>query len=323
MPTHLQRETPIVDFGAHIVPEEYVPDSMQRLDSIIGPIHNDPDLIHARYTEVGIDRIVLSQPPYMGHGDANSVAKSNDGLCDIINDHDDFYGLAAIPTAAGGEIAANEFERCLNNGLHGGALETMSDGIELIDNEVEPIFRVAEKYDAPILVHPKIHMSLHDEVDVLSDKYQLNATLGREVALSESIFKLIHGGVLETFPDLNLVFHHLGGNIASMLGRIHVYHDIERWPGQEEIKSFTEFKRELENRIYLDSSGFWGYPGPIRTTLEEFPASQVLLGTDSPYEPRSADELHQYVKSIIDVTSETDADSVLGENALDLLANVS
>lgn len=322
MPKQLARDELIVDFGGHIVPEHLVPEGMKPLDERISDVHNDPNRVHERYTEAGIDRVVLSMPPYMGIGDAEAVGEANDELRDIVEANDDFYGLAAIPTAAGGETAAEELERNLEQGLHGGALETMTDGIELNDEEVEPIFEVAEEYDAPLLVHPKIDVSLDEEVDVLDDKYRLNASLGREAALTGSILKVIHDGVLEDYPDLDLVFHHLGGNIASMLGRIHLHHDIGRWPEQEHIKPFDEFKRELEERVYIDSSGFWGYHAPIRTALEELPSSQVLFATDAPYEPRSTEELHQHARSVAEVASGTDADRVLGRNALDLLANV-
>jgi predicted TIM-barrel fold metal-dependent hydrolase len=322
MPKQLTREELIVDFGGHIVPDHLVPEGMEPLDDRISDVHNDPEALHDRYTEAGIDRVVLSMPPYMGIGDADAVAESNDELRDIVEANDDFYGLAAIPTAAGGETAAAELERNLEAGLHGGALETMSEGIELTDEEVEPIFEVAQEHDAPLLVHPKIDVSLDEEHDVLPDKYRLNAALGREAALSESILKVIHDDIYADFPDLDLVFHHLGGNIASMLGRIHLHHDLGRWPDQEYIKSFDEFKRELEERVYIDSSGFWGYHLPLRAALEEFPASQVLFGTDAPYEPRSTEELHQHARAVAEVASETDADRVLGRNTLDLLANV-
>lgn len=322
MHDRLERDAPIVDFGGHMVADGYVPEFMEPLDGIIGDVHNDPDLILDRYEQAGIDRIVLSQPPYMGIEDADAVRESNDVLRDIVDGEDRFHSLAAIPTAAGGTAAAEEFERCLENGFNGGALETMSGGIELVDEEVEPIFEVAEKHDAPLLVHPKIDVSLHEEVDVLSDDFRLNAIFGREAALSESIFKVVHQGVLEEYPDLDLVFHHLGGNIASMLGRAHLHLDIGRWPGQDHVKSYDEFKREIEERVYLDSSGFFGYHAPLRASLEEFPASQVLFGTDAPYEPRSAPELRQHAESVVEVASDTDADAVLGGNALDLLVNV-
>lgn len=316
--TVADRDFPVVDFGAHLVTS--VPESMKALDDIIGPIHRDPVQTIERYEAAGIDRLVLSQPPFMGHDDVEETAAANDELLEIIEEHEQLYGLAALPVGAGGDAAAEELERCLDAGYHGGALETTSHGIKLSDEEVRSVFDVASREGAPLLVHPKIDDSLHP--DVLDDKYRLNAIFGREAALSESIFEMIHMGILDDYPDLDLVFHHLGGNIASMLGRVHLHHDIGRWPGQEHIKPYAEFKRQLEERVYIDSAGFFGYHAPVRTALEELPSSQVVFGTDAPYEGRSSEELNRFATVVTDVASETDAAAVLGGNTLDLLANV-
>lgn len=314
------RDGPIVDFGGHMVLPGHVPDPMKALDEVVGPVHTDPDLVARRYESAGIDRVVLSQPPSLGGADAPDVRAANDALYEVLADYDQFYGLASVPTAAGGTTAAEELERCLEDGFHGGALETESGGIELDDEEITPVFEVAGRHGAPLLVHPKLHDSLGP--DVLDDAYQLNAIFGREVALAESIFRVIHGGVLESFPDLTLVFHHLGGNLASMLGRIHLRLDAGRWPGQESVKPFDAFKRELDDRVYVDTSGFWGYSAPMRAAYEAFPASQILFGTDSPYEPRTPDELARLASVVTDVASEGDAAAILGGNTLELLANV-
>jgi predicted TIM-barrel fold metal-dependent hydrolase len=314
----------VIDFGAHIYPEEFLPGSEDNpdadLNDMLGPIQYDPEELLDRMDGGGVDAAVLSQPYYMGYSDAELVADANDALLSIVESEDRFYGLAALPVAAGGEAAAEEFERCLEAGYHGGGLETESGGIELTDDELEPVFDVAEEHDAPLFVHPKLDDSVHP--DTLDDTYRLNAVFGREVALSRGIVKAIHTGVLDRHENLDLIFHHLGGNIASMLGRVHLHHDIGRWPGQDAIKPYAEFKAQLEERVYIDSSGFFGYHAPVRTALEELPSSQVLFGTDAPYEGRSDDELNRFATVVTDVASETDAEAVLGGNTLDLLTNV-
>ncbi|SFR64356.1 amidohydrolase family protein [Halogeometricum limi] len=314
------REFPIIDFGAHLVTD--VPEFMEPLDDRIGPVHTDPEATIDRYKNAGIDRLVLSQPPFMGSTDVERTRNANDDLMDIVEGDDDLYGLAALPVGASGGEAADELERCLDRGYNGGALETMSNGTKLTDEEVRPVLEVADREGAPLLVHPKIDVSLHPEVDVLDDKYRLNAVFGREAALSQSILEVVHMGILDDYPDLNLVFHHLGGNIASMMGRVHLHHILGRWPGQEHIESFDDFKQKLESRVFVDTSGFYGYHAPIRTTLEEFPSSQVLFGTDAPYEARDADELSRFATTVLDVASDTDSEAVLSGNALRLLANV-
>lgn len=308
-----------VDFGGHLYPESVFPEPIRDgpLGELLGRRLTDPEHVASLYEAAGIDTVVLSQPFYMGESDSETVATANDALLEVVDAYDQFYGLAAVPVAAGGEAAAAEFERALEAGYNGGAVETKTEGIELTDAVLEPVFEVAEKYDAPLLVHPKLHESLHS--DVLDDTYLLNAIFGREAALSESICKVIHQGVLDRHPDLNLVYHHLGGNIASMLGRVHLQLDEGRWPGQDAVLSYDEFKRVLEDRIYLDTSGFFGYERPLRSTLEEFPVSQVIFGTDYPFEPRDEAELADLAASVERTTSRRDTERILSGNALDLL----
>lgn len=319
-----EEDRTVIDFGAHLFPESVFPTAAYEESASQGssfvPLLKDPETFSQRLAAAGIDIGVLSQPYYMGHAETDLVVEANDALLSVIDRYQEYYGLAAIPVAAGGEAAAGEFERCIANGYHGGAIETKTNGIELIDSELEPVFEVAEETGAPLLVHPKLHESLGP--DVLDDSYALNAVFGREAALCESLCKVIHDGVLDRFPGLNLVYHHHGGNIASMLGRVHNHLDDGRWAGlHERTKPYSEFKAQLESRIYVDTSGFFGYPAPLRTTLEELPATHVLLGTDFPFEPRTADELRQFVRVVEQLAPRKDARHILGETAADLLVN--
>jgi len=310
-----------IDFGAHVYPEASFPEPIENspLDDLIPTLLRNPGELRRLYNAAGIDHAVLSQPYYMGSADTEATAEANDALLDVIEDDTMFYGLAAIPVSAGGDAAAAEFERALDAGYHGGAIETKTNGIELTDDALEPVFEVADRTGAPLLVHPKLDESLHP--DVLDDTYLLNATFGREAALSESICKVIHQGILDRYSDLNLVFHHLGGNIASMMGRIHLQLDDGRWPGQDHVKDYQSFKAQLESRVYIDTSGFFGYESPIESALEEFPSTNVLFGTDYPFEPRDATELSDFVETIQTVGGE-DAERILEQNTRDLLVNV-
>ncbi|RDI69928.1 hypothetical protein DWB78_17435 [Halopelagius longus] len=130
---------------------------------------------------------------------------------------------------------------------------------------------------------------------------------------------MIHHGVLDRYPNLTLVYHHLGGNIASMFGRVHVQLDANRWPQQDSVLDFDDFEQTLTDRIYVDTSGFFGYAAPLRAALEVFPSSQILFGTDTPYEPRSTGEARRFASTVSDVASKSEARRILGENARSLL----
>jgi predicted TIM-barrel fold metal-dependent hydrolase len=149
----------------------------------------------------------------------------------------------------------------------------------------------------------------------------MNAIFGREVALCQSICGAIHGGLVDRHPDLKLVYHHLGGNIAGMLGRVRLHQVPEWWGNQDALKPTDAFRDALETNIYLDTSGYLGAVPPLRTALEEFPSSQILLGTDCPFEARTTDDMERFPRVIDDLSSNTDTRQILGENALSILAN--
>lgn len=320
----------VIDFSAHLYPDE--PEVLSRQHTapfrethqFLGDlhdegIHTDLDRLMSVHEQAGIDGAVISQPLYFGMGDTDRVKMANDSLWDSVADIDDYYALAAVPTAAGGEDAVAELERCIDRGFHGGVLETKSDGIELHHDAVQPVLAYADREEVPLMVHPKLHDSLHE--DVLSDEVRLNAVFGREVALMESVFNVVHHGVLDRHDNLTLVYHHNAGNLASKMGRIHMNLDEGRWPGQEHVKPFDEFKRQLERNIYLDTSGYFGYHSAFRATLEEFPAKNLLFGTDYPYETRMPATHRKIMDTIADLTSHTDTRRVLGDNAFEVLVN--
>lgn len=315
-----------VDFGAHYypeIPEELVTkhEDIERFDG--SPVCTDVDAIVDRYAAAGFDRVVLSMPYYMGSADAEATARANDELLDAVTAHEELYGLAAIPVAAGGEAAADEFRRALDAGFHGGALETNSAGIELIDEELEPVLDVADETGAPILVHPNVSFQEErldeDEPEQPEDTWKLNSIFGTENALARSLCKVIHEGVYDRYPDLSLVFHHNGGNVASMLSRVELWMNRVHRFGGEHLKEYDEFAAQLEERVYVDTAGYFGDPGPFRETFRAFPASQVLYATDFPYETLSPETFGKIAGTVEQLRPPSEADAVLGGNALDLL----
>lgn len=313
----------VIDFGAHLHPEATIPDAVRHrpLTEHLGAVEYDAAALAAYFDGGGIDEAVLSQPFFTGHDDATATAAANDALLDVTTAYDRFYGLAAVPTGAGGEAAAAEFERCLAAGYNGGAVETESHGVDLTSEAVEPVLEVANDTGAPLFVHPKLHDSLGP--GVLDDDYLLNAIVGREAALLESICTVVHDGLFDRYPDLNLVYHHFGGNLGATMGRIELQLDPGRWPGrQEHVRSFAAFRDALASNVYVDTAGFFAYQNPFEAAVKELSASNVVFGTDAPYEPRTDEELRRFVETVTETLPAEDADRVLSGNARELLANV-
>lgn len=306
----------VIDFGVHFYPgelEDSSPSTTAPTKAALAGADrlHDPESMIDEMRRAGVDAMVLSNPDYMGHDDPEETARSNDILFKHVAKHDEFYGLAALPEGGRGEEAASEFERCIDMGFHGGGLDKSHRS--LTDEAMEPVLEVADRTGAPILSH---------SVKLGEAPFRRNAIFGREHAHQESLYDAIHGGLFDRYPNLKIVWHHFGGNFASMLGRIHLQCESGRWPNQDGMKPFEEFKSILEERVYVDTSGFFGYTAPIRVALEEFPATQVLFASDYPWEPRSADDIRGMVEAVQSSGTRRDLRRILGENALDILVNV-
>ena len=185
---HRDADSPVIDFGAHYLATET--DQAKRYDELVGSRIRDPKQYLEWFEKGGFDGAVLSQPHFMGHPDREKAAGSNDDLWEVVRSFDEFYGLAALPIGAGGTEAASEFERCLNNGFHGGALSAELNGVDLVHKEVAPVLEVANQTGAPLFVHPTSNTELRSLV--LPDEYQINSAYGREARLCGSISNVIH-----------------------------------------------------------------------------------------------------------------------------------
>ncbi|WP_299263417.1 amidohydrolase family protein [Halorientalis sp.] len=307
-----------IDFGAHYHPTEVFPSGtrLDDLNELLDGRINNLDALLKLYDGTDVDRVALSQPYYMGGEDEAAVTRANQQLVETA-ESEDVFPIASIPLLDSGEQSANLFRQAINNGCCAGALETRTRGIELTDEAVEPVFNVADQADVPIFVHPKLTSSLHPEA--LDDDYRLNSIFGREAALASSISKVIHDGVFDRYENLSLVFHHFGGNIASMLGRVHLQLESGRWETQDTVKSFADFEEQLRQRVYVDTSGFLGYEAPLKSALEVFGPSQILFATDAPFEPRTPEEVSDLLSTVRSNTTQDEFEMITKTNAVELL----
>lgn len=296
----------VIDFGAHLLPTERQED----------PTYWDIEVANDRFTSGGVDGAVLSWSRYIGHDDVDAVQRANDTLLEVLSELENYFGLAALPSGAGGDDAAREFERCLDEGWNGGAIQTTANGINSTDEEMAPVYEVADRAGAPLLIHPKINDSLGP--DALDDRLLLNSVFGREIALCETICRMIHGGLLDRYREFTPVIHHTGGNIAAMLGRLQI-----KLPADppDHLKPTEEFIAQLRDRIYIDTSGYGGNELALGAAREVFSTSNMLFGSDYPYETRTGEGFRNIISGIKSVATDDEIDDVLGKNALNILVN--
>ena len=129
-----------------------------------------------------------------------------------------FVGVAQLPQTQGLNIEAciAELERAIDKLGFVGALinpdpnaDSQSPGMD--DKAWFPLYKVAEKLDATLVVHPAI--SRDPRIERIPHSYQLNNL--REEALATLLLE--HSDVFQKFPKLRIVICHCGGGLRRVM----------------------------------------------------------------------------------------------------------
>jgi predicted TIM-barrel fold metal-dependent hydrolase len=167
----------------------------------------------------------------------------------------------------------------------------------------------------PIFVHPALAPKGYS----LMQDYMLPVILTREFDLGVAVTRLIAGGVVERYPDLQFVFAHFGGGMAGYKERISRSSYRFRLPAL-----FDDYF----DRLYFDMAGFEGSPVALRCALEGIRPERMVFATDypqnfnssDPQRGRSVDGMREYIDEIRRLPLDTKVkDGMLGGAAAALL----
>ena len=203
-----------------------------------------------------------------------------------------------------GAAALSELERAVSElGLKGVTISSQVNGLSLDAKEFTPFYEVVNRLKVPIFVHPALGPKGYD----LMKDYMLPVILTREFDLGVAVTRMIAGGVVERYPDLQFVFAHFGGGLAGYKERISRSSYRFKLP-----QSFDEYF----NQLYFDMAGFEGSPIALRCALEVIKPERMVFATDypqnfnasDPKQGKSIDGVNEYVDEIrrlpLDATDE-------------------
>ena len=204
-----------------------------------------------------------------------------------------FVGLAHAPVLDGG-AGLDEVERAIGTlGLKGVTISSQVNGLSLDAKEFTPFYELINELDVPVFVHPALAPKGYG----LLNDYQLPVILTREFDLGVAVTRLIAGGIVERYPEIQFVFAHFGGGLAGYKERIARSSYRFKLP-----KSFEEYF----DLLYFDMAGFEGSPIALRCALEGIRPERMVFATDypqnfnnsDPKQGRSVDGVREYIDEI-------------------------
>jgi aminocarboxymuconate-semialdehyde decarboxylase len=192
-----------------------------------------------------------------------------------------FSGLGGVPLQDV-DAACRELEHVLRaQKLLGVEIATHVNGVSIGDARFEPFFAEAERLAAPIFVHA-LHPAGLDRLVGPPALEQVVAFPG-DVALG--IASMITGGTLERHPRLKIGFSHGGGAFAQVLPRLE--HGWKAIPAVRD--AIPQPPSAYARKLYYDDLVYDAKS--LAFVIERFGATQIMIGTDYPFNVQDKDPL--------------------------------
>jgi predicted TIM-barrel fold metal-dependent hydrolase len=209
---------------------------------------------------------------------ARIVKIQNEKLAEFCAAHPDRFAAFASLTLQAPDLAVQELETAIKKqGLKGAAIGSSVNGVDFSDPKFHPVWAKAEELGAPLFIHPRGIPELGKR---LSGNGWLDNSIGYPLDTTIALSHLIFEGTLDRFPGLKVIAAHGGGYLPSYADRSDHPCTVQPKgcnPAIELKKKPTDYLRQ----IYFDSVVFT--PEAIRHLAAQVGASQILLGSDSPF----------------------------------------
>jgi len=215
----------------------------------------------------------------------------NDGFAELCAQHPDhFPGWVAQAPMAAPDCGVREAARAMKMGALGVQIYTNVAGKPIDHPDFEPFWKAMNKTGTPIWMHPSRTASTPDYASESKSKYEIWWTLGWSYETAAAMSRLVFSKILDKYPKLKIITHHMGGIVPMLEGRI--------GPGWDQIgartsdEDYQKLKKSMKKRplnyfkenFYTDTAVFGGKPA-TECGLAFYPTEKVVFASDCPFDP--------------------------------------
>jgi aminocarboxymuconate-semialdehyde decarboxylase len=231
----------------------------------------------------------------------------NTGIAETCAQHP--QRLAGLGTVAlqHPDLALEQLDHAVRTlGLKGVEISTSVNGRELDDPSLRTFWTLADALGALVFIHP-----FGTSLGPRTATHYLQNTVGQPLETTIALSRLIFSGVLDARPGLKVLAAHGGGYLPTSIGRSD--HAFAVRP-EAATEAHTAPGEQLK-RIWFDTVVY--DPLALRHLIERVGASQVVIGTDYPFDMGYYD-VHELVDSVPGL-SDAERGAILGGNAAKLI----
>jgi uncharacterized protein len=296
----------IVDIYCHIFPDKFFQE-MNRIAPRLGNIGArlrgvkklfDLDERFREMDQFGDYREIISlpNPPIEDFAPGETglaLARiGNDAMAELCAKHPDrFPTFVAALSMTDVEGSVKEARRAVKD-LKAGGIQIFTNiaGKPLDDGSFEPIFATMAELELPIWLHPARTAAMTDYSAEQKSRFEMWWCFGWPYETSVAMVRMVLNGLLDRYPKLKIVTHHLGGMIPFYDGRIGPGLQVlgSRTSDEDYSKILPSLKRphlDYLHDFYGDTALFGGGIHAVRCGLEFFGSDHVVFATDTPLGP--------------------------------------
>ena len=215
----------------------------------------------------------------------------NDGFAELCaKEKDHFPGWVAQISLDAPDAGVAEAERAIKMGALGVQIYTNVAGKPLDHPDYDKFWAAMNKTGTPIWLHPSRTSSFPDYQSETKSKYEIWWTLGWSYETAAAMSRLVFSKIMDRYPNLKIITHHMGGIVPMLEGRI--------GPGWDQIgartsdEDYQKLKKSLKKRpldyfkesFYCDSAVFGGKPA-TECGLAFYPNDRIVFASDCPFDP--------------------------------------
>jgi aminocarboxymuconate-semialdehyde decarboxylase len=210
------------------------------------------------------------------------------------------------------EAAAKEAERALENGANAVQLCTNANGLPLDEPHFLPVFEVIAKFGKPILLHPARTREMPDFPTEKVSKYEICSVLGWPYETGVTLARLIFSGIMDRFPNLKVIAHHLGGVVPYLEGRVgHSFDQLGARTSDEDYGALLKSLKKPPLDYFKDYYGDTAMEGARPATvcgIEFFGADHVVFASDCPFDKEKGPGYIRDTLKVLNAIALSDAD---------------
>ena len=237
---------------------------------------------------------------------------ANDGLAELVAKYPDrFIGFVASLPMNNVAESIKEMDRASSQlGARGVQVYTNVAGKPLDAPEFVPLFEHASRRDLAIWIHPARGADFPDYKTEDKSKYEIWWTFGWPYETSVAMARIVFSGLLDKFPNLKIITHHLGGMIPYFEGRVGYGWDVlgSRTSDVDYVSLLHSMKKrpiDYFRMFYADTALFGGL-GATKCGMDFFGVDHLLFASDVPFEPKPGLYIRETIRCIesLDISTE-------------------